>query len=106
MTEDISPLPEENTCPDPSVTGREIAGELSDVAGWLLGGGLSAEQFRRTLTTLEARKIARFGFKLSSALSGRSLVHFSLRCAETGELCASMDVDVETGTVTLQSACT
>jgi hypothetical protein len=106
VTEDnISPLPEENTFPDPSVTGREIAGELSDVAGWLTGGGLSAEQFRRTLITLEAKKVARFGFKLSSAISGGSVVHFSLRCAETGELCASMDVDVETGTVSLQSAC-
>ena len=107
VTEDnISPLPEENTLPDPTITAREIAGELSDVAGWLTGGGLSAEQVRRTLVTLEAKKIARFGLKLSSAISGGSLVHFSLRCAETGELCASMDVDVKTGTVSLQSAST
>ena len=105
MTEDTFPEQAAETRPDPCSACREIAGELCDAAGWLAGGGLSAEDFRRTLATLEARKLARFGFTLASAVSEGPMVHFSLRFAETGELCASMDVDIDTGAISLQSTC-
>ena len=105
MTEGIFPKKAEDTRPDPCAACREIAGELCDAAGWLAGGGLSAEEFRRTLALLEARKLARFGLTLASAVSEGPLVHFSLRFVENGELCASMDVDIDTGAVSLQTTC-
>ncbi len=59
VTEDWSHYPAENDRPDPAISSREIAEEVGDAAGWLAGGGLSADDFIRTLTTLEARKLAR-----------------------------------------------
>ena len=84
---------------------KEISGELQDMARWLSGGGLSPEQFRLGLTRLEDRKLKRFGLKLSSSVSADGVVHFTLRFAETDELCASMDVDSMTGELTVQPAC-
>ena len=84
---------------------KEIAGELKDMAGWLAGGGLSPEQFRLGLTRLEDRKLKRFGLKLSSFVSDDGVVHFSLRFADTDELCASLDVDPMTGKLAMQPAC-
>lgn len=92
--------------PGPDVSSLEIAEEVGDSAGWLAGGGLSPEDFIRTLTTLEARKLARFGLTMSSASSEGTMVHFSIRFTDSGELCASMDVDIETGDVSIQAACT
>jgi hypothetical protein len=82
-----------------------MAGELHDIATWLSDGSLTPEQFRKTVVIFESKKLARFGFKLESALSGDSLVHFSLRTAKTGELCASMDVDAHTGEIVIQRTC-
>jgi hypothetical protein len=84
---------------------KEISGELRDMAGWLAGGGLSPEQFRLGLTRLEDQKLKRFGLKLSSFVSEDREVHFSLRFADTDELCASMDVDPLTGELAMQPAC-
>jgi hypothetical protein len=84
---------------------REISGELREMAGWLAGGGLSAEQFRLGLTRMEERKLKRFGFKLSSFVSKDGDVHFSLRFSDTNELCASMDVNPLTGQLAMQRAC-
>ena len=74
------------------------------MARWLSGGGLSPEQFRLGLTRLEDRKLKRFGLSLSSLISEDAVVHFSLRFADTGELCASMDVDPVTGKLAIQPA--
>jgi hypothetical protein len=75
------------------------------MAGWLAGGGLSPEQFRLGLTRLEDRKPKRFRLKLSSFVSEDKEVHFSLRFSDTNELCASMEVDSETGKLAVQLAC-
>ena len=75
------------------------------MAGWLAGAGLSPEQYRLGLTRLEERKLKRFGLKLSSSVSEEGVVHFTLRFAETEELCASMDVDPATGAVSVQPTC-
>lgn len=84
---------------------QEISGELQDMARWLSGGGLSPEQFRLGLTRLEDRKLKRFGLKLGSSVSEDGVVHFSLRFADTEELCASMDVNPVTGKLTIQPGC-
>lgn len=84
---------------------EEISGELQDMARWLSGGGLSPEQFRLGLTRLEERKLKRFGLKLNSSVSDDGVVHFSLRFADTEELCASMDVNPLTGKLAIQPAC-
>lgn len=85
---------------------REIAGELADMARWLSGGELGPGQFRLMLNTLEKRKLEKFGMKLSSTVSIDGVVHFTLRFAESDELCASMDVDPATGKLATQLACT
>jgi hypothetical protein len=84
---------------------KEIAGELEDMAHWLSGRNLSLEQFRLDLTKLEAQKVECFGMKLSSLISEHRVVRFTLRFAETGELCARMDVDPITGKLSTQFAC-
>jgi hypothetical protein len=83
---------------------NEIAGELQDFVGWFSGEGMTPEQFRRYVSLFEAAKLRRFGLQLSSRVSGET-VHFSLRVAESGELCASMDVDPGTGVLEVQHAC-
>jgi len=90
--------------PNPKESCQEIFDELQDMAGWLAGGGLSPEQFRLMITELEGRKMQRFGLKLTSAVSGDGLVHFTLRFAESGEFCSSMNVDSATGAITTQHA--
>ena len=84
---------------------QEISGELQDMARWLYGDGLSPDQYRMVLAELEDRKLKRFGLKLSSSVSDDGMVHFSLRFADTEELCASMDVDSRTGKLSVQPAC-
>lgn len=85
---------------------HEISGELQDMARWLSGDGLSPDQYRLGLARLEEQKLKRFGLKLSSAVSeDGGMVHFSLRFADTAELCVSMDVDPMTGKLTTQPAC-
>ena len=84
---------------------QEISGDLQDMARWLSGDGLSPEQFRLGLTRLEDRKLKRFGLKLSSAVFEDGTVHFTLRFAESDELCASMDVDPLTGKLSVLPAC-
>ncbi len=84
---------------------REIVEEFTDTARWLAGADASPDQFRNAVAAFEARKMARFGFTLDSALSAGSMVHFNLRFADNGDLCASMDVDAHTGEVVVQHAC-
>lgn len=76
---------------------REITGELQEVARWFAGGGVTPERFRQYVAVFEAAKLERLGFRLSSAVSPEGKARFSLRLAESGELCASMDVDPVTG---------
>lgn len=90
---------------DHRASSREIAGELQDVARWMSGDGMSPERFRVAVTMLEKQKLLRHGLTLSSEISEGPTVHFSLRFADTGELCASMDVNPETGDSELQIAC-
>lgn len=85
---------------------EEISGEIQDMARWLSGGGLSAEQFRLSLCRLEDQKLKRFGFNLGSSASEDGVVHFTLRFAGNDEFCASMNVDPSTGSMTVQHSCT
>lgn len=84
---------------------KELSGELRDMARWLSKGELGPDQFRLLLSTLEKRKLKHFGLKLSSSVSEEGVVHFSLRFAESDELCASMDVNPITGELSTQLAC-
>lgn len=83
----------------------EMSGELKDIVSWLAEGELTPKEFAHTVTALEKRKLTRLGFTLSSAVSEETIVHFSLRFADTGELCASMDVNPQTGDIQVQPAC-
>ncbi len=83
---------------------RELVGELLDVCGWLSDGHSTADEFRRTVVAYEARKLARFGYTLHSALAPDEVVQFSLRMTATGELAASLEVNARTGEVVLQQA--
>jgi len=84
---------------------REISGELVNMVGWLSEGDLTPEEFRHTVAALEARKLQRFGFSLASSVGENGIVHFSLRSASSGELCASIDADPRSGTIEIQHAC-
>jgi hypothetical protein len=84
---------------------REISGELVDMVQWLSEGDLTPDQFRHTVADLETRKLQRFGFRLISAVGENGLVHFSLRFAKTDDLCASLDVDPQTGELSIQHTC-
>ena len=104
------PPPEKDPPParrsaDPCELCWEMAGELRDIASWLADGELTPEQLADGVASFEKRKLDRLGFKLSSAVSEGPIVHFSLRFAESGELCASMDVDPRTGDIEVQPAC-
>ena len=90
---------------DPRAGSREIAEEFKDVARWMSGEGMSPERFRVAVAMLEKQKLLRHGLTLSSEISLGPTVHFSLRFADTGELCASMDVDPATGEGEMQIAC-
>lgn len=83
---------------------HELTGELADMVTWLADADMTPENFARTISVFEARKLQRFGFKLNSSVSHQH-VHFSLRRADSGELCASMDVDPTTGEMTIQHTC-
>ena len=84
---------------------KEISGELQDMAKWLAGDNLSPEHYRLAVARLEDRKLKRFGLKLNSAVSEDGLVHFTLRFANTDEICSSIDVAPETGEMTVQHSC-
>lgn len=83
--------------PNPDEICREIAGELRDITRWLAGGDINPEEFRQAVQMVEARKLARFGLRLSSSVSRDGIAHFALRFADNDELCTSIDVDPRTG---------
>jgi len=74
----------------------EIAGELRDITRWLAGGTMNADQFRLAVAALEERKVARFGFRLSSSVAADGSATFTLRFADTGEHCTTLRVDPQT----------
>lgn len=83
---------------------EELVGELIDVCGWLADGHSTPDEFRRTIVAYEARKLSRLGYTLSSSLTADNTVHFSLRTAAVGDLCASVDVVPATGQIIMQQA--
>lgn len=104
----MEPLPDSDAIPrgmSHEEICKEISGELEDAARGLSGGVIDPEQFRVLVSILEQQKLKRFGMKLSSTVAADGVVRFSLRFADTDELCASMDVDPETGKLTTQIAC-
>ena len=85
---------------------HEIEGEVREVASWLSGGQLSSEQFRAAVLTIEANKVKRFGFSLSAQEAVAGKTKFSLRFADTGELCATMEFDPATHELAVDHVCT
>lgn len=75
----------------------EIAGELRDMTRWLAGGTMNVDQFRLAVETLEERKVARFGFRLSSTVASDGTAAFTLRYADGGKHCTTLRVDPQTG---------
>jgi len=84
---------------------KEISDELQNAARSLSGGVLSPDRFRRFVDELERQKLKRHGFTLTSSVTDGRLVHFTLRFADTDELCASIDVDPMTGKLKAHHAC-
>ena len=83
---------------------KELCGELEDMAKRLSSGDLDPSEFRALLNKLETRKLERHGMTLSSFIE-KGIVHFSLRFAGSGELCANMDADPKTGKLSTELAC-
>ncbi|RYD63480.1 MAG: hypothetical protein EOP84_33630 [Verrucomicrobiaceae bacterium] len=75
------------------------------MATWLSVGQISPEVFREAVLTLEAAKVARFGFRLSGTGQRDGGTHFELRFADTGELCASMEFDPATKELSVHHIC-
>ena len=84
---------------------KEISTELENAARALSRRLIHPEQFRVLLETVERQTLKRHGFKLSSRVFDAGTVHFTLRYADTSEVCASMDVDPETGALVKQQGC-
>ena len=78
---------------------KEISAELEDAARSLARRFIHPEQFRAMVEGVERQSLKRHGFKLSSSISESGTVHFTLRHGDTDEVCASMDVDPETGSL-------
>lgn len=83
----------------------EIAGEVRDIASWLAGGRLSRHQFTTAVLTLEEAKVKRFGFTLTALSFADGKTRFDLRFAATGELCACLNFDPDTGELTVSHHC-
>lgn len=90
---------------NPAELCNEIGGELREIASWLSAGQLNPERFRQAVLTLEAAKVARFGFKLTGAGMRDGGSHFELRFADTGELCTSMEFDPATKELSVHHIC-
>jgi hypothetical protein len=76
---------------------REVTSDLREIAGWFSGGGMTPEQFCRSVAVFEAAKLERLGFRLGSGVTKDGKAHFSLWEARSGTLCARMEVDPVTG---------
>jgi hypothetical protein len=83
----------------------EIADEVREVASWLASGRLNPEQFRAAVVTLEAAKVKRFGFALDSREDEGGRTAFSLRFADTREVCSTLVFDPATTELTVQQVC-
>ena len=84
---------------------KQIAGELAEAARGLSGGILTPEKFRLLVEDLERQHLKRHGFKLESSVSEGGIVRFRLRFGDTGEVCASMTVDPQTGKMVTHFGC-
>jgi hypothetical protein len=84
---------------------HEMLGELKNIATWLAKEKLTPREFTTAVANFEAKKLGRFGLKLTSAVSENRLAHFTLRFVNSGELCASMDIDPATGEMIIQPGC-
>jgi hypothetical protein len=90
---------------DPVELCNEIADELREIAIWLSAGQINPQTFRQAVVTLEAAKVARFGFRLTGVGLRDGGTHFELRFADTGELCASMEFDPSTQELSVHHLC-
>lgn len=81
---------------------HDVIEELCDAGRWFAGGGITADAYRKCVTTFEARKLARFGYKLSSEVARGGAVLFQLHSADDGSLLATLRADPRTGMMTIQ----
>lgn len=84
---------------------KEISAELEDAARSLARRLIVPEQFRAMVEGVERQNLMRHGFKLSSSIAESGLVHFTVRYADTDEICTIMDVDPETGSLVKRQGC-
>ena len=84
---------------------KDLSGDREELVLCLSNGDISIRLFHALLDTLQKSKLHETGMKLSSSVSEVGVVHFSLRFADTDEVCASIDVDPATGKLTNQLAC-
>jgi len=84
---------------------KEISADLQDAARSLARRLIHPEQFRALVENVERQTLKRPGFKLSSSVAESGTVHFTVRYADTNEICASMDVDPETGSLVRRQGC-
>lgn len=83
----------------------DIACELKEIGTWLSSGKLDPETFRQAILTLEDAKVRRHGFKLEGATNRDQHVIFRLRFASSGNLCAEMEFNPQTGDLETQHVC-
>src|SRR6478609_586999 len=95
--------------PTTTRNGREVcsdvASELKEIGTWLSSGKLDPETFRQAVLALEAAKVKRHGFTLEGATNPNRHVIFRLRFAATGNLCAEMEFDPNSGDLETHHRC-
>jgi len=84
---------------------KEVSTDLEDAARSLARRFIHPEQFRAMVENIERQTLKRHGFTVSSSISESDTVHFTLRYADTNEICASMDIDPETGRLIRREGC-
>lgn len=84
---------------------KEVSSELEELARSLARRLIVPEQFRSMVVNVERESLKRHGFTLSSSIADSGIVHFTVRYADTNEICTIMDVDPETGGLVRRQDC-
>lgn len=78
-------------CADPHHVCHEIAQEVRDMAVALYTGRLTPTLFEKSVLTLEAAKVKRFGLHLTAERLDDGSSRFRLQNVENGKTCATLD---------------
>src|SRR3954468_11016331 len=91
MARNIRPPVCGRQCTDPHHVCREIAQEVRQMATALYTGRLSASLFEKSVVTLEAAKVKRFGLHLTAQRLPDGGSRFRLENLANGKTCATLD---------------